>query len=95
MKVTKFEIVDHGLEHPDYFQGCGVAFTQFEEVYTGHGQTPYEAANEALDILCHDNDVSNAMLKEIERAIAPVDLLEVAEIPEDSEAVYMVSIRIK
>lgn len=100
MNVTKFEIVDHGLEHPDYFQGCGTAFTEFTEVYTGHGQTPYDAAQEALDLVCHDNNVSDELLNEMEQSCSELENEDALEeqgrlIPEDSEAVYMVSIRIK
>lgn len=100
MKVTEFEILDHGLEHPDYFQGCGVSYTQFTEVYTGHGQTPYDAANAVLDMLCCDNEVSDGLLREMEKSCAELEDEDALEeqgrlIPEDSEAVYMVSIRIK
>ena len=29
-KVIDFDIVDHGIDHPDYFQGCGIVFTDYE-----------------------------------------------------------------
>ena len=47
--IDKFEIVDHGIEHPQYFQGCGVAFTDFEDVATGIGDNPAEATDDCLE----------------------------------------------
>lgn len=48
-EVIKFEIVDHGFEHEQYFQGCGVAFTEYDTVYTGAGETPADALEDALE----------------------------------------------
>lgn len=33
-KVIDYQIVDHGFESPSYFQGCGTAFTEFDDVAT-------------------------------------------------------------
>jgi hypothetical protein len=48
-KATDFELVDHGIDHPDYFQGCGVAFTSYANVVTGIGSNPAEAIEDALE----------------------------------------------
>lgn len=47
--IVKFEFLSHGIDHPDYFQGCGVAFTEYDECYTGIGDTEREAAEDALE----------------------------------------------
>ena len=47
--VVEFEIVDHGIAHEQYFQGCGVAFTEFDEVVTGIGDNPAEAIDDCLE----------------------------------------------
>lgn len=49
MKITEFEIIDHGVENEQYFQGCGTCFTRFEHVATGIGDSPYQALEDALD----------------------------------------------
>ncbi len=55
--IEAFEIVDHGIEHEQYFQGCGTAFTSFDEVATGCGWNPAEAIDDALEQLaCTDWD---------------------------------------
>ena len=50
-RIVEFELVDHGIEHEQYFQGCGVSFTQFEDVATGIGDNPAEAIDDALECL--------------------------------------------
>ena len=57
--ITCFEIVDHGIDHAQYFQGCGVSRTKFAEVATGCGDNPAEALADALEQLATDGwDVS-------------------------------------
>lgn len=50
-QVTAYELIDHGIDYPDYFQGCGVAFTDFTDVATGCGDNPAEAIEDALESL--------------------------------------------
>ena len=58
-QVVEYEVIDHGLESSQYFQGCGVAFTPFADVATGTGDTAREAFEDALDSLAeNDWDVS-------------------------------------
>lgn len=47
--VTEFELVDHGIEHSQYFRGCGVASTSFENIITGTGDNPDEAIDDCLE----------------------------------------------
>ena len=48
-KIGEFELIDHGIEHPQYFQGCGTGFTGFENVVTGIGDNPAEAIDDCLE----------------------------------------------
>ncbi len=52
--VTKFEIIDHGIDNAQYFQGCGVSFTSFDECATGCGENASEAYNDALESLAQN-----------------------------------------
>jgi len=49
-KIHEHEFVNHGIDFPSYFQGAGVAFTDWDECFTGIGDTPKEAAEDALEI---------------------------------------------
>lgn len=58
--VAEFEILDHGVEHEQYFQGCGVSFTKFEDVATGIGSSAIDAFEDALEQLaCQGWDVES------------------------------------
>ena len=46
--IAGYEVQDHGVDHAQYFQGCGVAFTEFDEVATGCGDNFAEALDEAI-----------------------------------------------
>ena len=48
-RIGEFELIDHGIEHSQYFQGCGVAFTRFANVVTGIGDNPAEAIDDCLE----------------------------------------------
>lgn len=68
--VTEWQILDHGREHEQYFQGCGTAFTKYEHVATGIGDDAREALDDATESVAqqdHDitNDQWNEMLSEI------------------------------
>lgn len=49
MKITNFEIINHGYDHAQYFRGCGTYGTNFEHVITGCGYNAKEAYNDALE----------------------------------------------
>ena len=53
--ITDYEVVSHGVEHEQYFQGCGTAFTDFEDVATGIGWSESEALEDALDSLAQSD----------------------------------------
>ena len=45
----KFEIVNHGYDHSQYFQGCGCSYTEYDSVVTGAGMNAREAYDDALE----------------------------------------------
>ena len=45
----KYEIVNHGWEHSQYFQGCGTSFSDFDNVVTGCGVNAVEAYADAVE----------------------------------------------
>lgn len=50
MKMIKdYEVLDHGVEHAQFFQGCGVSFTRFNSCVTGVGETAQEAYDDCLE----------------------------------------------
>jgi hypothetical protein len=96
-----FEIVVHGVDHCQYFQGCGVVFTSFADVATGAGDNAKEAYDDAVESLATAGyDVSG--LPTHPRGIRATDAVRhvtVAEGPgadeaNDSEIYYYVSIRV-
>jgi len=50
-KIGKFELVDHGIDGSQYFQGCGTTFTEYHHVVTGCGDNFAEALDDALEML--------------------------------------------
>ena len=56
--VSAYELIDHGIDASQYFQGCGTAFTRFSRVVTGCGDNPAEAIEDALEqIACGEDSV--------------------------------------
>lgn len=45
----EYEIINHGVDNSQYFQGCGTSFTSFEHVTTGCGSSYKEALDDALE----------------------------------------------
>lgn len=85
--ISKYQIIDHGVENSQYFQGCGVAHTEFGACYTGIGNSAHEALDDALEQAAMDNWNTE-----------PIDntLSEVATVNEDDDETYhYVSIKVK
>lgn len=55
-RITEWEIVDLGIEHPDYFQGFGCSFTNFDNACYGIGNDPREAFDDACENMMHSGD---------------------------------------
>ena len=90
-KVTEFEIINHGYEHGQYFQGCGVFFSRFEHVVTGIGANAAEAYADAVEMIWTDADAS--ALPKRPRGIRKSDRVPAECMGEDSEVWWRVSIR--
>ena len=58
-KIKSFEIINHGYDHAQYFQGCGISFTPFEDVATGLGYSAADAYEDAIEGLTWDWDTSS------------------------------------
>ena len=97
--VAAFEFSDLGVEHNQYFQGCGVAFTEFETVATGIGDNPAEAIDDALEQLAMMGWEAEGM----EKRILAQELPRKRKLPtkprvlarHGDEAHYYISIRVK
>lgn len=53
--IADYQIVDHGIEWSDYFQGCGTAFTDYTDVATGCGEDYMSALEDALESLAQND----------------------------------------
>lgn len=101
--IAEFEFIDHGVDNEQYFQGCGVCLTAFEDVATGCGDNPSAAVEDAIDQLAEqgwDTDGLEARVaSELNVATIPQtpSLLkqweQTGEVNEDCH--YYVSIRVK
>jgi len=69
MKIADYEIVDHGLDYPDYFQGCGCAYTPFDNVVTGIGMNPAEAFDDCLEQIAWGENVDEGEVEKLEKRI--------------------------
>lgn len=48
-RVTDYELIGHGIEHSQYFRGCGVFGTPYKHAVTGMGDNPAEAIEDCLE----------------------------------------------
>ena len=91
-KVTKFEILNHGFEHAQYFQGCGVAFTEFDHCVTGAGMNAREAYEDAVEQIAMSEGEATGLPKR-PAGIRARDKVPASHQGEDSEFYWYVSIR--
>ena len=63
----KYELLDHGQDHSQYFQGCGTAYTDYDNATTGIGDTPAEALEDCIEQIAADTggDFATALEKQI------------------------------
>ena len=59
--TRKYEIINHGAENQQYFQGQGTAFTEFDAVATGTGDNEVEAYNDAVENIFMVYDKAEAL----------------------------------
>ncbi len=61
-----YELVDIGIEHPDYFQGFGCADTRYNCAVYGIGDNPAEALDDLLELVTQADDID---VEQLEREI--------------------------
>jgi len=93
-RITEFELVIHGVCRPDYFEGCGVTFTNFEQSTTGIGENLKDAVGNCLEMMI----VSGYDIQDMEERILEqegwTDFPTEPHIPENEEdRYYFVTIR--
>lgn len=54
-QIADYSIVDHGVEHAQYFQGEGIAHSYFDGIATGAGENAKEAYEDAVEQLAIDD----------------------------------------
>lgn len=88
-KISDFAILDHGIENNQYFQGCGTAFTRFDNVVTGCGSSAKEAFDDALESMAQMGFEASDELEAEGNTLSTV-----MDVPEEAEESYhYVSIR--
>lgn len=67
--MKRYQIEDCGIDHAQYFPGRGVAYTDWSAAYVGAGNTPHEAAEDAIEQASSEWDtarVRNTLRKRID-----------------------------
>lgn len=101
-QIRGFEIVGHGIQHAQYFQGriirkksgycCGADGTIFDECFTGIGKNAREAYDDAVKAVAMSGYITE-ILPINPHGISSGDKIPVN--PKDDEIYCYVSIRIK
>lgn len=88
-RVAEFEVVDLGIDYPDYFQGFGCAFTGYDNCAVGIGSNPAEALDDCLEVIAQMGvEDLEARIKESEGEPPTTPVAE-------GEAYYYIGIRWK
>jgi hypothetical protein len=90
--ITAFEILNHGCDHNQYFQGCGTSFTAYDACYTGAGDSPAAAYADAMEQVYQSGEYDGDKLPRHPRNLGIVSR---APVPPSDEHYYYVSIRIR
>lgn len=95
-KIKEFEIVDHGCDHSQYFQGCGTAFTRFDMCYTGAGDNAKAAYEDAIEQIYSSGEYDGDSLPKRPRGIRKSDKVPYEYMKhEENEIYWYVSIRLR
>ena len=71
-KLKDFEVIGHGIENSQYFQGCGTT-RRFNEVITGCGFSEKEAFDDAIEQICMTWEIDHASLEPLEKECEKAD----------------------
>jgi hypothetical protein len=93
MKITEYEIINHGWDHCQYFPGCGVCFTKFEHVVTGGGADAVDAYRDAVEQIWTMHDADALPVRPRGLGINRRAKVPASHQGEDSEFYWYVSIR--
>jgi hypothetical protein len=66
--IREYSIEVYGLDMPSYFPGAGLAFTKYDDIATGIGDSEQEAAEDALEQLAQgdwDTESNAELLAEV------------------------------
>ena len=92
----QIEIINHGVMCSDYFQGCGLAFTDYDAVATGVGSSEREAFDDALDQLAQQEGMESVDWDEVERlAVKQYGKPRKKIVAKDEDSYLFLSVRIK
>lgn len=103
--IGEFEILDHGIDHSQYFQGCGISYTRFNNVVTGCGSNAKEAFDDAMEQIASAGEFDYKLIEdseegkqyqteEAEAASVENHLKKYGEsVGEDCELYYYLSVR--
>lgn len=94
--MKNYQIINHGWDNSQYFQGCGVAYTKFTDAVTGGGMDAVEAYADALEQVYQGSDYADAI--KLPRRPRGYGINRKNKVPayqrgEDSDCYYYVSIR--
>jgi hypothetical protein len=98
--IRAYDIEVHGVDHPQYFLGAGLAFTEYTGKATGCGEDAVEAYEDAVEALaCTGYDVT--YLPRRPRGLSRRDSGEAnlkaqgEDRAEDCELTYYVTVRVR
>ena len=92
----KLEIINHGVMYSDYFQGCGLAFSDYDAVSTGIGSSEREAFDDAIEQLSQQEGMESVDWDEVEKlAIAEYGKPSKKIVAKDEDSYLFLSVRIK
>ena len=96
--ITGHEVINHGVDHEQYFPGCGIAFTSYDDVATGIGDTSESAYEDALDSLAQAGWDVDALPSAQEQGLGTETVENVIQPSEDEScdgSWWFVSVRVK
>jgi hypothetical protein len=64
--VTAYSFDSQGVQHPQYWQGAGVAYTDWRACYTGAGESEQIAALDAIEQAATSESIAETMLDEMD-----------------------------
>jgi len=93
--ITDFEVIRHGVDNAQYFQGCGIAFTVFSDVSTGIGATEQEALEDALDSIAQNTWDTSTLEDNEDFQVAKAEIIAEKYVVKDEGMYWYVSVRVK